>query len=1240
MQKILFSIDGLQGATAAEATVFGLAGWFIRQGWTVDVCARVISRQYQQRLSALSDHGKVRCFTDAPEQGVTPFSDSGEITYDLVWVCNGYLACGILHSLQQRCLRGQFLFQHISWPLKPQYHQCATEKALSWRTLTDSAFHYASLALGGITPPALTLLPLAYNDTDPVSDDEPQEPAGDLQRVLWAGELTAAQKDTLGRDFTRRGIRVDFICGQESAGELTNQQLTRYQVVAGEHQLIARALCLGIPACITGKAGWQGYPAHDDLLAAADNFFVAADCPPMECGQWAEALISGYQAALQRAADFREEACESWSYSALLPPLLARLPAPELRVPDTVAAEEWRLAQGVLASLAVKRQPLERWLKHRCLSETRRAVLSAMVAAHPGTGRIGVMITGPQSQSGATERTLLSVQQQSLPPESVVLLTDEVSAGFSHLTDRLLPASAGRRELLEVIGQSTANSWLMLQPGTRCLPDTLLLFAVYLLEHPHTSLCYSDTLEGEEMADARLSLKPDCNIDLLRACHYPGEELLVTGTCLSRFLPESAGPSPLPMAELMWRAIETYGPGTLGHLTEALLLIPDRSPPADNGEARRDEVRRHLARCGIDGVVTAGPDNAPDRVRYLQSARPQVSIIIPTKDHQSLLKRCLDSVTGLTPEGGIEILIVDNGSSQPGACEYLGQLQALKLSNLRILHWSAPFNFAALCNFAAAQAQGEYLLFLNNDCEVTESGWLTALTELAQRPEVGITGARMCYPDGRLQHAGFIAGPEDSVTAIYEGESTTAEGYFHCLQATHEVSAVSAACMIVRRTLFETLGGFDAENFDYDLADVDLCFRMRQAGYLVLWTPEATVSHMGGATRLSAALSTPDPQAAERCRAALRTRWKTGLCQDIRYQRHLSRSGSLFSLSRVTDRLQSPLPGRPLPVIVAGHINETGCGHYRVIQPYRLLEQQLRAEGGLIHGLPAAIDAAGVSPDIVLLQMPFDPQIEQRITHLKQYCSPKIIMEYDDYFINLPLKNHHRGKLPKNIVSQLRRTVSLADRLVVSTPALAEAYAGFHPDIRVALNRLDPELWGGLPATRRRGKKPRVGWAGGNSHTGDLQILQPLICELADEVDWVFMGMKPQSARCEFHPGVPFEWYPQKLASLQLDLALVPLEINLFNECKSNLRLLELGACGIPVICSDIEPYRGALPVTRVKNHFRHWLRAIREHLADKEALDRQGILLQQAVRRHWLMTPSAVDEWQYAWLEHQEQKS
>src|SRR5690606_8388090 len=151
-----------------------------------------------------------------------------------------------------------------------------------------------------------------------------------------------------------------------------------------------------------------------------------------------------------------------------------------------------------------------------------------------------------------------------------------------------------------------------------------------------------------------------------------------------------------------------------------------------------------------------------------------------------------------------------------------------------------------------------------------------------------------------------------------------------------------------------------------------------------------------------------------------------------------------------------------------------------------------------------------------------------------------------------------------------------------STPTLAQEYMRFHHDVRVALNGLPLERWSGLEGQRHTGKKMRVGWAGGDSHAGGLAEIRPVFRNLQGQVEWVFMGMKPDDMDCEFHRGVPIEQYPEKLASLNLDLAVVPLEINQFNRCKSNLRLLEMGACGVPVICTDINPYQGTLPVTRV----------------------------------------------------------
>lgn len=160
----------------------------------------------------------------------------------------------------------------------------------------------------------------------------------------------------------------------------------------------------------------------------------------------------------------------------------------------------------------------------------------------------------------------------------------------------------------------------------------------------------------------------------------------------------------------------------------------------------------------------------------------------------------------------------------------------------------------------------------------------------------------------------------------------------------------------------------------------------------------------------------------------------------------------------------------------------------------------------------------------------------------------------------------------------------------------------------------------------------RVGWAGGVSHTGDLAEIRSVVQDLQDEVEWVFMGMKPDGVSCEYHPGVTIDQYPEELAKLDLDLAVVPLEVNQFNRCKSNLRLLELGACGVPAIATDIDPYRGDLPVTLVRNRHQDWVEAIRGHLDDPDALAQKGDALRDAVLRNWMLEGSFLDQWCRAW--------
>ncbi len=222
----------------------------------------------------------------------------------------------------------------------------------------------------------------------------------------------------------------------------------------------------------------------------------------------------------------------------------------------------------------------------------------------------------------------------------------------------------------------------------------------------------------------------------------------------------------------------------------------------------------------------------------------------------------------------------------------------------------------------------------------------------------------------------------------------------------------------------------------------------------------------------------------------------------------------------------------------------------------------------------------------------------------------------------LPPSNPFAKTIYKDIRKRLRRCLDLADGVVVTTEPLAEALRSMSGDVRVVPNYLPRSIWGGLKSARRQGARPRVGWAGAQQHGGDLALISDVVRQTAGEVDWIFFGMCPESIRPyvkEFYRGVPFSEYPVQLANLNLDLAVAPLERNRFNEAKSNLRILEYGFMGWPVIASDIHPYRDG-PVCRVPNNAQAWVKAIRERVHDLDAAAREGDTLKAWVEGRWML--------------------
>lgn len=265
-------------------------------------------------------------------------------------------------------------------------------------------------------------------------------------------------------------------------------------------------------------------------------------------------------------------------------------------------------------------------------------------------------------------------------------------------------------------------------------------------------------------------------------------------------------------------------------------------------EAGRLALEHTLRNRGLAAHAEQGPFPNTYRVRYDIKGEPLVSILIPFRDKPELLRLCVDSILEKTNYANFEIVGLDNGSVQVETQKLIRELEKLD-SRVRFLHYDAPFNFSAINNFGVRHARGEHFLLLNNDTEVLSAEWLRAMLEHSQREEVGVVGARLLYPDDTVQHAGVVI--DRNVVAMHPFQYTPAHhpGYAALPHLLHNVSAVTFACAMTRREVFEKLGGLDEAHLPVCYNDVDYCLRAREAGYVVVYTPYAVLRHYESKSR-------------------------------------------------------------------------------------------------------------------------------------------------------------------------------------------------------------------------------------------------------------------------------------------------------------------------------------------------------------------------------------------------------
>ncbi|MFZ3619598.1 glycosyltransferase [Leclercia barmai] len=1211
MPGILISVDKFDAWSPATTEIIDITDALLAKEWHVTLCTSSAGKLLQPELDRLAGDPHFQAITDA----------SGEpgSRYDLIWIVKGFFSEKLLTALTTQRTTGAFIFRHytdyndvyIPWGAE-------LENRLASEVLGLCELSHPVLVQTGIEESKLRIVP--WMIPSHFAEVARATPARPLQKMLYIAETMSAEMYEVQQHAARANIQFEWLDMSQQSRRIEPDWLAGYDVVIATDQHAARALTLGIPVFLALNGYVEGYLNDDNLPRYERNAFSGASlrfCPGAE--EWIELLTTGYERAAEWAQSHRQTFLNRWALDLHLSRLLTDLP--ELTEHRLTEKERYALSFHSKAMLAQqdRQYSIPRWLDDRKITSARREALHSFAQALPEQASIGVVVIARDEQSEACQRTLASLAAQTLAVQSL----------------DVVPSYADVNLLLE---HRDARMLLLIPEGFTLLDDALLRFMEQAINKPDASAFYCDEMTHQESSEPLVVLRPGVNIDLLRGQPYIGQVIL-----FNREHAKEAGgidmryPEAAPI-DLIWRLIERQGVPALAHVPEVLVENPQ--PATAWSEAPevvaqcQASVLGHLARLGISASLEAGLAEHLPRLRYPLNATPLVSIVIPTRDRFALIQRCIESLMEKTRYTRYELLIVDNQSVDDDACRFLNDLAGLGLEQIRVLHYDAPFNFAEMGNAAAQQARGDVLVFLDNDCEIIDGDWLEALLEQALRPEVGVVGARLEYQDGRIQHGGYLLGVQNGVEVAFDGADPLSNGFQNYLKTPHNVAAVSGSCLTIRKETFFAINGFTQERYPIYFADVDLGLRLQQQGYINVWTPFARVKHMGGATRLLAGkYQVPERPMLEHY-VQLRNEWKTGLLNDPSYHPLMQKTGSPFTLSENSARIHAPLPGRPLPVVLAHHVDWNGCGNYRIMQPFRAMESHLMMEGGLINSIPGVMEAALQQPDVIVLESLTGSRFPDIITQLRNVCDAKIIVEYDDFLLNVPLKNGNRSHYPQHIVKSFRKILESVDRVVVSTAPLAEAYSRFHQDIRIAQNRLAPDLWGHLQSQRGSGKKLRVGWAGGSTHTGDLQIIEPLIKALEHQVEWVFMGMKPRNVQCEFHPGVPFEMYPEKLASLNLDLALVPLDINQFNECKSNLRLLEIGTCGVPIIATDIAPYRCGLPVTLVENRYKDWMNAVQLHLNDAEYRTQQGDALREAVQRDWYLRDGGLDDWRHGWLD------
>ena len=778
-------------------------------------------------------------------------------------------------------------------------------------------------------------------------------------------------------------------------------------------------------------------------------------------------------------------------------------------------------------------------------------------------------------------------------------------------------------DTLAILRSSNADWCCFLNAGDRLAPLAISRIVAWLDQHgDHSALCTDEaSIDGEGSISARHF---KC-----AAKHRLADGSMAVGMLLAkREAWLAAGgwrtlPRGLDEQDAALRLSDVCGETHFGHIPGILFLRhADNSPLEPNahgvGELRRQIVKEHLLRSNDAARVEQGKLPHLCNIVPPLPAQPKISIIVLTKDNCAGITACVRSLLDETDYPALEILIIDNGTTEASARAYLDGLVASAPAGLQVASFDQPFNHATMCNAAAQITTGELLLFMHDDVEALHADWLKILAAQCLRPGVAMAGGRLLTADGNIQEAGIVPmqlGIAGNAFAGLAQDTTDPTGLLH---TAHPVSAISAACMLVRRDVFEAVDGMDALNFPGRVADIDFCLKVRAAGHMIMWTPYATLQHdSDGST-----------QGNRHDNDALLAKWGSLLTDDPYFNPYLALGSKQFAPETEAALQADPITWHPLPNIFAARINNNWTAKGRLEQTILGATEQGRIRGRVGDSFPAPVQLKRLDIDTVYCAAPLTRQQLREVSRYRQLTGARIVMDIDQ----LLLFEFNVADPLRHIRSYLHHFDTYVDQFTCSSDWLVDQLPKWRERIQVVPETLAAKRWNSAPRKPvRHGEKMRIGW---HVTAADRQVIGPVISALANQADWILLGEVPTELlpyAKERHQSVAYDDFPAKLAELDLDLAVLPLAVTIKNQCRSHLPILEYGYLGIPVIASDLAGHRTGLPITLVENTEQDWREAISKHLSDRPASRHQGEVLKQHVVANWMLEQH-IDGWLRAW--------